>query len=302
MIKDIDFGAITIDDIPQKAKDVTRVMSFNLRYCDDEEGSVKNRSVISKAIIEQYSPDSVGVQEATTEWMETLDKELTSYAWVGVGRDDGATKGEYAPIFYKKSRVRCINHGTFWLSKTPDKPSKGWDAMFNRVCTYAVLKDKETGFTYAHFNAHFDHLGVIARQESVAVVTKKIAEIAPDMPVVMTGDFNVDQHNEIYSIIAKSGVLVDSYVVADKIFAPNGTFNAFNPQAWTDRRIDHIFVTAGLEVTNYAVLTDGYWTPNTKPAPEIKGNAAPQEISFRKHIHRCPSDHYPIAARIVLKK
>lgn len=77
--------------------------------------------------------------------------------------------------------------------------------MFNRVCTYAVLKDKETGFTYAHFNAHFDHLGVIARQESVAVVTKKIAEIAPDMPVVFTGDLNENMESDMYKSVIASG-------------------------------------------------------------------------------------------------
>ena len=96
-------------------------------------------------------------------------------------------------------------------------------------------------------------------------------------------------------------LLSDHLLILEK-FATNGTFNSFNADLHTKSRIDHIFVTSALQVTNYAVLTDGYWTPNTQPEPEIKGNAAPQEISFRKHIHRCPSDHYPIAARIVLKK
>ena len=96
MIKDIDFGEIIIDGIPKKTIDATRVMSFNLRYCDDEEGSVKNRSVISKAIIEQYSPDSVGVQEATGEWMDILTSGLENYAYVGEHRDKDAN----GPIDY----------------------------------------------------------------------------------------------------------------------------------------------------------------------------------------------------------
>ena len=152
------------------------------------------------------------------------------------------------------------------------------------------------------FNVHLDHRGIVARREGMKLVLSKIEEMCGDDPYILTGDFNVDQNNEAYHTMLQGGVMKDSYEAAAEKFATNGTFNSFNADLHTESRIDHIFVTAGLEVTNYAVLTDGYWTPNTKPAPEIKGNAAPQEISFRKHIHRCPSDHYPIAARLVLKK
>jgi endonuclease/exonuclease/phosphatase family metal-dependent hydrolase len=147
-----------------------------------------------------------------------------------------------------------------------------------------------------------DHIGVEARREGAKLIIKKVLEMCGKEPAIVTGDFNVDQNNEAYHTMLQGGVMKDSYEAAAEKFATNGTFNSFNADLFTESRIDHIFVTNALEVTNYAVLTDGYWTPNSKPAPEIKGNAAPQEISFRKHIHRCPSDHYPIAARIVLKK
>ncbi len=158
MIKDIDFGEIIIDGIPQKTNDATRVMSFNLRYCDDEEGSVKNRSVISKAIIEQYSPDSVGVQEATGEWMDILTSGLENYAYVGEHRDKDVNS-EYSAVFYLKSKFKLLDSGTIWLSDTPEeKYTKYEESICTRIATWVVLENKETGVNYAHINTHLDHI------------------------------------------------------------------------------------------------------------------------------------------------
>ena len=127
--------------------------------------------------------------------------------------------------------------------------------MFNRVCTYAVLKDKETGFTYAHFNAHFDHLGVIARQESVAVVTSKIAEIAPDMPVVFTGDLNENMESEMYASVIQSG-FADTRVLSGSE-DNDGTFHGYSDLTTKELPIDFIFANAYVKsVSSYSVNRD----------------------------------------------
>ena len=82
----------------------------------------------------------------------------------------------------------------------------------------------------------------------------------------------------------------------------NGTFNSFNPNLFTQSRIDHIFVTKHAKVSHYATLTDGYWIVNPDTPGSIKGEAAPQEIKFEKYSHRCPSDHYPVMIRLTLEK
>jgi endonuclease/exonuclease/phosphatase family metal-dependent hydrolase len=235
--------------------------------------------------------------------LDDMLREMPEYASVGVGRDDGKEKGEFSPVLYKKDRFKLLDSGTFWISPTPEKVGvKGWDAALPRICSYVRLQDKQTKVKFWFFNLHMDHVGIEARREGAKLIIKQVLEMCGNEPAIVTGDFNVDQNNEAYHTMLQGGVMKDSYEAAAEKFATNGTFNSFNADLHTESRIDHIFVTAGLEVTNYAVLTDGYWTPNSQPEPEIKGNAAPQEISFRKHIHRCPSDHYPIAARIVLKK
>ena len=142
-----------------------------------------------------------------------------------------------------------------------------------------------------------DHIGVEARREGAKLIMQKVREMCGGEPVIITGDFNVDQNNEIYQTFVTSGLLKDSYVAAEKRFARNGTFNSFKPDLHTESRIDHIFVSPAFAVRNYAVLTDGYWTPREDAAAQ-KGEAAPQEISLRSYERRCPSDHYPVAARI----
>ncbi len=201
------------EKIPESTitQDLT-VMTYNVDIKGTGKSSPESRTPLVVEKILTYMPDSFGLEEADEGWVKRLSAELAEkYAYVGVGRDRDLG-GEASPVFYLKDKYELLNSGTFWLSKTPEKPSKGWDAMFNRVCTYAVLKDKETGFTYAHFNAHFDHLGVIARQESISVITQKIAEIAPSMPVILSGDLNDDEDSEMYNKAIESGLKDTKYL------------------------------------------------------------------------------------------
>ena len=283
------------------------VGSYNIR--NDNKGDAQKgdgwatRYQILCDQVQWYGFDIFGTQEVKKNQLDDMLREMPEYAYEGVARDDGKEKGEYSPIFYKKDRFKYLEGGTFWISPTPEKVGvKGWDAALPRICSYVRLQDKVTKVKFWFFNLHMDHIGVEARREGAKLIIKQVLEMCGKEPAIVTGDFNVDQNNEAYHTMLQGGVMKDSYEAAAEKFATNGTFNSFNADLHTKSRIDHIFVTSALEVTNYAVLTDGYWIPNTQPEPEIKGNAAPQEISFRKHIHRCPSDHYPIAARIVLKK
>ena len=289
------FSALTLS-----AQDLS-VASFNVRTDNKKDvaqgdGWARRCPQVCR-IIQSRDFDVFGAQEVRHNQLVDMCNLLPEYAYVGVARDDGATKGEYSPVFYKKSRFEKLDGGTFWLAETTDKPCKGWDAKYPRICSWVRLKDKECKRTFWFFNLHMDHRGIVARRESSKLVLKKIAEIAnPNEPVVLTGDFNVDQTNEIYSIIADSGVLVDSYKVAEKNFDINGTFNNFKPQAWTDRRIDHIFLSPSWKTLSYDVLTDVYWTPVEGEA--IGSENFPKEQKFKLFQVRMPSDHFPIMVKL----
>ena len=129
-----------IQGFTQKEENAMRIMSFNIRCTNVGNDTWEDRiDIVTQSIIDG-NPDSVGVQEATPEWMETLNKTLgEKYNYVGVGRDDGDNEGEYSAIFYLKDKYNVVDSGTFWLSETPDEVSFGWDAACRRVCTWVVL-------------------------------------------------------------------------------------------------------------------------------------------------------------------
>ena len=189
-----------------------------------------------------------------------------------------------------------MHNGNFWLNETPDTPKLGWDAVCIRICTWGEFEQKATGLRFFHFNLHMDHVGIVARREAAKLIVAKIREIAKGAPVVVTGDFNVDQNNEIFKIFTSSGILKDSYPAARLRFATNGTFNAFDTNMWTESRIDHVFVSPMFEVDRYGILTNAYWTP--KSADAQKGNDAPGEIEFKRYDRRAPSDHYPVMVHL----
>jgi endonuclease/exonuclease/phosphatase family metal-dependent hydrolase len=237
--------------------------------------------------------DLWGAQEVLHDQLEDLLSAMPQYGYLGVGRDDGKTEGEYAPIFYKKSRFKVQKEGHFWLSEHTDYPNKGWDAACIRICTWGYFKDLLTKKKFWFFNLHMDHIGVVARRESSKLVLKKIREMCGSDPVILTGDFNVDQTHESYRLLANSGILQDSYKIADMRYALNGTFNGFDPFSKTDSQIDHVFVSNAFHVYRFGILTDTYRTPRYT-METVQEKDAPREISFKKYDIRMPSDHFPM--------
>lgn len=273
------------------------VASYNIRNANKSDSLKGNgwhqRCPVIRQLVTFHDFDIWGAQEVVNRQLNDLLDGLPQYASIGVGRDDGKTKGEYSPIFYKKDRITLLKAGDFWLSEQTDHPNKGWDAALPRICSWGHFKDKKSGLKFWFFNLHMDHVGVVARKESSKLVLAKIKEMCGKEPVILTGDFNVDQTHEGYNILTSTPLLTDSYERAAFKYVLNGTFNSFNPNLKTESRIDHIFVSPAFLVQKYGVLTDTYRSP-TSNTEEIKGKDAPQEISFQQYEARVPSDHFPI--------
>lgn len=237
-----------------------RIVSYNLRYTKGNTLQWINRKDTIAAQILKYHPDSIGVQEANTLWMSPevgLPKMLSSYTYAGIGRDDGKYAGEFNAIFYLKDKYELLDSGTFWLSKTPDIPSRGWDASMKRICTWVKLKNKKTGFEYMHFNTHLDHLGFISRRKSVNLLLKRLEQF--DVPLVLTGDFNFKENSKSYTRIISSDFLKDSKVLSQNVVS-HGTVNWFLPLDISNfKPIDFCFVNKPLwSVLNYQI-DNSYW-------------------------------------------
>lgn len=250
------------------------VMNFNIYIKGTGNKSPENRTDEVVATIRNADPDSFGVEEADEAWLERLSEALPEYSYAGHGRDKDLG-GEASAVFYKNEKYELVSEETFWLSETPEKPSKGWDAWINRICTVAVLRDIETGFTYAHFNAHFDNSGSISRVEAIRVVSEKASTY--DMPVVFSGDLNAKEGNLMYKRALEAGFYDTKYLA--EVSDTGATYHGYMGQdKLNDKPIDYIFVNSYCEsVALYDVVTE-----------KING------------IY--PSDHFPVVARLTMYK
>lgn len=181
------------------------IITFNIRLNTPNDGinAWPNRIDMVCGLLKFHDPDIFGLQEALHGQIEDIQKNLPDYEWFGVGRDDGEKAGEFSPIFFIKTKFILIENGTFWLSETPEKPGKGWDAAFNRVVTWGKFKSKVTGKQFLVFNTHFDHIGNEARKNSAFLIRDKIKEISNNqgLPVILVGDFNLEPESEPIGLI-----------------------------------------------------------------------------------------------------
>jgi endonuclease/exonuclease/phosphatase family metal-dependent hydrolase len=262
--------------------EVVRVMTYNIRYAGDEKvdgiNSWSNRKELVASVIRFHRAEIVGLQEALAHQLEDLTEHLSGYAWIGVGRDDGERGGEFSAILFKKERFEIMDNSTFWLSETPDIPSKGWDADFNRIVSWAKMKDRRTDTVFYVFNTHFDHRGEQARLNSVALLKEMVAGIAADYPVVVTGDFNFTPESEAYRLLTDDGehILADAHKISRYGHYGSGiTFNDFGSSLIAGNKIDYIFIKNNVDVIQHGIIAETF-------------NG------------RFPSDHMPVLAEVVV--
>ena len=236
-----------------------KIMTYNIRLSisSDGENAWPKRKDYFTDQLKFYSPDIMGIQEATPPQVTDIATALPGYNYLGIGRE-GVGKGESSNIFYRKDRFSVLESNTFWLSETPDTISKGWDAAYNRVCTYALFKDKKTKEKFWVFNTHLDHVGELARTKGLELIIQKMTALnTKNYPAMLMGDFNTEPNEPRIEELKK--LMNDSREVSEqKPFGPSGTFNGFKHNEPVTRLIDYIFVSKNkdIEVKKYAILSD----------------------------------------------
>jgi endonuclease/exonuclease/phosphatase family metal-dependent hydrolase len=259
------------------------IMSFNIRYGTANDG--ENRWALRRTflfdVIRDANPDLIGVQEALDAQIQELLEALPQYAVVGVGRDDGRTRGEYAVILYRRDRFRVSDSGTFWFSDTPEViASKSWGNSITRICTWARFVDRD-GTAFWHFNVHLDHQSQPSRERSADLLAQRVtARRAPAEPAIVTGDFNAGETNPAVTRLTgprdgAAPMFVDTLRVRHPEEKSAGTFNGFKFGETGGDKIDYVLVPPGTDVLDAAIVRTS-------------------------RADRYPSDHFPVTATVVL--
>ena len=248
-----------------------KVMSYNIRLgsANDGTNSWSLRYTATGDMLEDQAPDVFGVQEALDYQVRYIN-EMCGYEYVGVGRENGKKEGEHMAIFWNKKSVSMLKWGTFWLSETPQKPSKGWDAACFRTATWALMKDKKTGRKFYFVNTHLDHEGKEAQKNGLKLIVDRIGEINPEgYPMVLTGDFNMKPDDPNLAEL-------DSKMQSTrKIAAVTDNHDTYNGWGRGSGIIDYIYVSGFSSCPEYQTVVKRY--------------------RDRKFV----SDHYPVSARLI---
>ena len=263
------------------AQDSVRVLTFNLRYINSSDTGTKAwtaRRDAAADLIKMDAPDFLGTQEALRPMLDDLRSRVPGYAEIGVGREDGKTKGEYSALLYREETWTLLTSGNFWLSDTPEVAgSATWGNTVTRICTWGHFRHRTSSREIFVFNAHFDHQSQPSREKAAALILQRITARGSAAPVIVTGDFNATPDNPAIALMLKGPpALTDAWLTLHKDAPPSasGTFHSFTGQR-DGAHIDYIFTTPELKPAEAGILNeakDGKW----------------------------PSDHFPVRATFSL--
>ena len=270
-----------------------RAASYNIRIDTTESDAQNNWSSRKSdlvALVRDIAPEIIGFQEVKPSQYDYLKGQLSGYAFYGRYRDNGSNS-EACPLAYLKSRFDFLDGGTFWLSSTPGVVgSKTWgngveDSGLPRICTWALLKDKQSGGFVCFACTHLDlNAGPRLAGMNLILSSGRLGRIMErGIPVVLVGDMN--EYEDSPAMVAAAGVMQDSFMASET--PPIGSWRSFNAFTWKDplsemsatigKRIDFIFTSHDTRVRAFATRND----------------ARPGKQYY-------PSDHYPVVADLTM--
>ncbi len=261
------------------------VMTFNIRTSAGRDGdnAWPNRKALLVETIEQYAPQVVGMQEALGEQIDYLDQMLSDYRWLGIDRglNGGVGLSEATPIFYRYAELSPIESGNFWLTDTPDTPparqSEGRRRGGGRIVTWARFYHRDTGRQIYVFNTHFTLRRDQSQLDAAALIAARAAALPAGAAAIVMGDFNADAEDSDTWRVTTAHGLRDAWVEADERVGPIATYGDFGPpDAALAERVDWILVGGPIDVPR-------------------------AETVLHNDDGRYPSDHYPVAARLVIR-
>jgi endonuclease/exonuclease/phosphatase family metal-dependent hydrolase len=239
---------------PKEDPAAVRVLTWNI-HCGQEGGPLWKRFDWAgrkggvRTAVRQAAPDILCVQEAVAEQVAFLERTLPDHIRVGVGREDGASGGEFCALFFRRDRFELLGSGTFWLDEPTDRPGGGPLLRPRRICTWARLRDRATGRTVRVYNTHLPTPLEGGGQEAARVILGRIAAGERGDAIILTGDFNTTPGAPTWRLFTDSGLADSAELAGQAVNAP--TYHFYGVRV---RRLDGILVGPSWQVRRHRIL------------------------------------------------
>ena len=268
---------------------IHRIMTFNINSTfGDDDNTWQRRGPLATALINRYQPDIIGLQEAASENLATFQEQLAEYTIVQGNCYGDTPPQEYSSILYKSSRYTLLDSGEFWLSKTPEQESVDWGVEYPLGATWVKLLCLQTNWPLFCLNTHFED-GPWGEQHRIAsskLIIDKLAQLAPGLPIVLTGDYNCNPWSATY-----------------RLFMQDGFCDTFRAAGWGDSAETstmHLYKGSDYFSLDYGI--EQFWRVDWILA---KGGAQPLQTTSSTIVRDAtpptyPSDHYPVVSEILL--
>jgi endonuclease/exonuclease/phosphatase family metal-dependent hydrolase len=179
-------------------RSVVTILSLNLRFglAEDGPNNWVNRKESLAKLLGEYSFDFAGFQEANDFQIDFLSSVLEYYSYIG-RRSPAPVRWQSNVIFYN-AQWQCVHQDHFFLSPTPDIPSRFRDSKWPRQCTLGMFERGKDRIIC--INTHFD-FDPLVQANSARIILNRIASLPPEVPVVLFGDFNTVPESPCHQVL-----------------------------------------------------------------------------------------------------
>ena len=231
------------------------VMTLNLRFglAEDGPNAWRYRIKLMPALFRKYPVDFIGCQEVNDFQADDLASILNDYGLIGRRRP--------APHFWQNNIIffrkdwELQNEEHFYLSDTPDMPSRSRRSRWPRQCTIGAFQKMSRKLTC--INTHFDFSAAV-QTFSAELIMKRLMQRPDPGPAVLMGDFNAPFDSPHYRIFVNDTPdRVNPGLSFHNVFnhTPSGTQHGFSGKPGHDC-IDWVLHTKGVTPVDALVVKD----------------------------------------------
>ncbi len=245
------FSYASGDGIAMLPSEEVRVISVNV--CVDQQ-DIDERGPKLMDLLLSYSPDSIGTQEngceSISRWPAIFETGLSNYSRVGLSGDgylEHSHNIQANYIYYNNEKFECLDWQTLWMSPVTRMICSSLLGDYPSTVTWCLLRNRDTGFVYAHVNCHLSYEDMNEAEYQMAIVANLAEQFASaGIPVFSTGDYNMSEGSAGYYIMMNKQHMTDPKYLADKS-ADEGTWRGWSPRDRKGQKpIDFCFMSGEL--------------------------------------------------------